>query len=123
MVAQYTAAALVGELRALGHPVSIDSIPTSDNQEDHVSMGMTGALLSWEAAERAETVVAIEAVCAAQAVDLIPGAPGTGVARVHQLIREQVDPLVDDRPPAIDIEMARQLIHSGALATIVAEVV
>ena len=123
MVAQYTAAALVGELRALGHPVSIDTVPTSDNQEDHVSMGMTGALLSWEAVERAETVVAIEAVCAAQALDLIPGAPGTGVARVHQLIRELVDPLVDDRPPAIDIEMARQLIHSGALATIVAEAV
>ncbi len=120
MVAQYTAAALLGELRVLGQPVSIDSVPTSDNQEDHVSMGMTGALLSLEAAERAETVVAIEAVCAAQALDLIPGRPGDGVADVHRLVRERIEPLVEDRPPATDIEAACELVRSGALAAVVA---
>lgn len=123
MVAQYTAAALLGELRALGHPVSIDSVPTSDNQEDHVSMGMTGALFSLESVERAETVVAIEAVCAAQALDLIPGRPGAGAARVHALVRERVAPLVEDRPPASDIEAARELVASGAVAAVAREAV
>lgn len=121
MVAQYTAAALLAELRALAHPVSIDSVPTSDNQEDHVSMGMTAALLSLEAIDRAETVVAIEAVCAAQALDLIPGRPGAGTARVHALVRERVDPLVEDRPPAHDIEAARELVESGALGAVARE--
>ncbi|MGH3993199.1 MAG: HAL/PAL/TAL family ammonia-lyase, partial [Pseudonocardiaceae bacterium] len=64
MVAQYTAAALLSELRALAHPVSCDSVPTSDNQEDHVSMGMTAATMALGAVERLETVLAIELVCA-----------------------------------------------------------
>ena len=123
MVAQYTAAALLGELRVFAHPVSSDSVPTSDNQEDHISMGMTGALFSLESVERAETVVAIEAVCAAQAVDLIPGRPGTGTARVHALVRERVAALVEDRPPANDIEAARELVASGAVAALASEAV
>jgi histidine ammonia-lyase len=121
MVVQYTAAALVGELRALAHPVSVDSIPTSDNQEDHVSMGMTGALLSLDALERAATVVAIEALCAAQAVDLVPGRPGAGAARLHALVRERVDALDEDRPPGPDIEAVRALVSDGQVAAVVAE--
>ena len=122
MVTQYTAAALVGELRALAHPVSVDTVPTSDNQEDHVSMGMTGALLALEAVERAETVVAIEALCAAQAIDLVPGAPGAGAARLHALVRERVPALEEDRPPSADIEAVKALVARGDLAVVVAEV-
>lgn len=121
MVVQYTAAALLGELRALAHPVSVDTVPTSDNQEDHVSMGMTGALLSLEAAERAETVAAIEALCAAQAIDLVPGRPGSGAARLHALVRERVPALDEDRPPSRDVVAVRALVESGDIARIVAE--
>src|SRR4051794_3435892 len=75
MIAQYAAAALVVELRALAHPVSVDSVPTSDNQEDHVSMGMTAAVMALEAVERLELVVAYELLCACQALEVDPGAP------------------------------------------------
>jgi histidine ammonia-lyase len=121
MVSQYTAAALVAELRALAHPVSVDTVPTSDNQEDHVSMGMTGALLALDAIDRVETVLAIEALCGAQALDLVPGRPGVGTARVHALVRERVVPLVEDRPPAGDIEAIRPVVAGGQLAGIVRE--
>jgi histidine ammonia-lyase len=120
MVVQYTAAALLAELRALAGPVSLDTVPTSDNQEDHVSMGMTGALLALDSAERLELVLAIEALCAAQALDLVPGQPGDGAAELHRLVRERVPPLVEDRPPSTDIEAVRSLISSGELAASVA---
>ena len=90
MVVQYTAAALVAELRALAHPVSVDSIPTSDNQEDHVSMGMTAALMALEAVDRLERVVAIELLCACQALDCDPGAPGESVRSCTRAVRELV---------------------------------
>ena len=122
MVAQFTAAALVAELRALAHPVSLDSIPTSDNQEDHVSMGMTGALLALDACERVETVVAIEALCAAQGLETGPRRPGTGVARLHALVRTRVPALGEDRSPAPDIAEVGKLISSGAFAEVLAEV-
>jgi histidine ammonia-lyase len=119
MVVQYTAAALLSELRALAGPVSFDTVPTSDNQEDHVSMGMTAALLSLESVDRLELVLAIEALCAAQALDLVPGRPGNGTAEIHRLVRERVPALVEDRPPGIDIEAVRSLIASGELAAAV----
>jgi histidine ammonia-lyase len=103
MIAQYSAAALVSELRALAHPVSVDSIPTSDNQEDHVSMGMTSAVMSWDAIDRVERVLAIELMCACQALDLDPGPAGAGTERIRQAVRERVPMLVEDRPPAVDI--------------------
>lgn len=121
MVAQYTAAALLAELRALAHPVSLDNVPTSDNQEDHVSMGMTAALLALRACARAETVVAIETLCAAQGLETGTRRPGHGVARLHALVREQVPPLEEDRPPAPDIESVRELVASGSLAAVVQE--
>ncbi len=116
MVAQYTAAALVAELRALAHPVSVDSIPTSDNQEDHVSMGMTAALMAVEAVDRLEHVLAIELLCACQALDCDPGAPSAPVAALHALVRERVTPLTQDRPPADDITAVWPLIHDGSVA-------
>ena len=121
MVVQYTAAALVAELRALAHPVSLDTIPTSDNQEDHVSMGMTAALLSLEACRRAETVLAIEILCSAQGLETGARRPGGGVRRLHALVRERVSALEADRPPAPDIEGVRALVASGALASVVEE--
>ena len=91
MVLQYTAAALVAELRALAHPVSVDSIPTSDNQEDHVSMGMTAALMAIDAVDRLEKVVAIELLCACQALDCDPGRAGRrGGGACTRAVRELV---------------------------------
>jgi histidine ammonia-lyase len=118
MVAQYTAAALLAELRALAHPVSVDSVPTSDNQEDHVSMGMTGALMALDAVGRLETIVAIELLCACQALDCDRGDPGRAVADLLGSVRQLVPPLVDDRPPAGDIEAVRSLVADGRVAAI-----
>ena len=116
MVIQYTAAALVAELRALAQPVSIDSIPTSDNQEDHVSMGMTGALMALDAIGRLERVIAIELLCACQALDLDrtpPTEPAPAVAALHAAVRERVPTLTEDRPPAIDLEAVLPVIAEG----------
>ncbi|MFZ0042071.1 MAG: histidine ammonia-lyase [Solirubrobacteraceae bacterium] len=113
MVVQYTAAALVAELRALAHPVSTDSIPTSDNQEDHVSMGMTAALMALDATERLEKVVASELLCACQALDCDPGAPGAAVGSLYAAVRERVAPLTQDRPPAADLDAVHALIREG----------
>ncbi len=118
MVVQYTAAALVAELRALAQPVSIDSISTSDNQEDHVSMGMTAAVMTLDAAERLEKVVAIELLCACQALDCDPGAPGTIVASLHAVVRERVTELIHDRPPADDLDAILPVIADGTAAAI-----
>jgi histidine ammonia-lyase len=117
MVAQYTAAALVAELRALAHPVSVDTIPTSDNQEDHVSMGMTAATMALDAVERLERVLAVELLCACQALDLAPGAAAApAVAGLHAVVRERVPPLGEDRPPAGDIAAVTALVAEGRVA-------
>ncbi len=120
MVVQYTAAALVAELRALAHPVSVDSIPTSDNQEDHVSMGMTAALMTLEAADRLERVVASELLCACQALDCDPGMPGRSVSELQGAVRRQVPTLTRDRPPAGDLAAVLPLIVDGTAAAIMA---
>ena len=118
MVAQYTAAALVSELRALAHPVSVDTIPTSDNQEDHVSMGMTAALMALDCAERLEKVVAIELLCACQALDCDPGQPGAPVRRLHAVVRELVPTLTRDRPPSHDLTAVLPIVAQGTAAAI-----
>jgi histidine ammonia-lyase len=116
MIAQYTAAALVNELQTLAHPSSIDTLPTSANQEDHVSMGATSALHLLEVLDRTTTVLAIEALCAAQGLDFrAPLRPGRGVAAAHGLVRSVVPHLAADRPPAPDIATVRELVASGAL--------
>jgi histidine ammonia-lyase len=114
MIAQYTAAALVNELKTLAHPASVDTIPTSANQEDHVSMGATAALHLAEAVRRAETVLAIEALCAARGLDLRqPLRPGIGVRAAHAAIRERIGGLDGDRSPAPDISAMAELVGSG----------
>ena len=116
MIAHYTAAALVNELQSLAHPASVDTIPTSANQEDHVSMGATAAHQLRDAIDRAEQVLAIEALCAAQGLDFrAPLRPGAGVARAHASVRERVPHLGADRSPAPDIAIVRGLVHGGDL--------
>ncbi|MGH2462199.1 MAG: histidine ammonia-lyase, partial [Candidatus Limnocylindria bacterium] len=117
MIAQYTAAALVNELKTAAHPASVDTIPTSANQEDHVSMGATSALLLREVVDRVTTVLAIEALCGARGLDLrAPLRPGRGVAAAHAVVRAAVPPLGADRPPGPDITALAQLISDGGLA-------
>ncbi len=116
MIAHYTAAALVNELQSLAHPASVDTIPTSANQEDHVSMGGTAALQLREAVDRAEQVLAIETLCAAQGIDFrAPLRPGVGVATAHDAIRRTVPHLGADRSPSADIGAVRELLHAGDL--------
>ncbi|MBS1890385.1 MAG: histidine ammonia-lyase [Actinobacteria bacterium] len=119
MIAQYSAAAVVAEIRALATPVSIDNVPTSDNQEDHVSMGMTSALLTLQAIERLRTVVAFELMCACQALDCDPEpAPSPAVARAREIVRETVPPLEHDRPPATDVALVTETLRSGRVGEV-----
>ena len=88
MLVQYTAASFVSECKSLAHPASVDSIPSSAGQEDHVSMGMTSARHAREVVANAETVVALEALAAAQALDLrAPLGAGPATRAVHDAIR------------------------------------
>ena len=117
MLAQVTAAALASELKGLAHPASVDTIPTSANKEDHVSMSMAAALKAARAVALARQVVAIELVCAAQAIDLLaPLTTSAPLARVHDIIRARVAPLDHDRPPAPDIAAIDAAIAADAFA-------
>jgi histidine ammonia-lyase len=116
MLAQVTAAALTSELKGLAHPASVDTIPTSANKEDHVSMSMGAALKAQRALELARLVMAVEALCACQAIDfLAPLETSAPLTRVHARIRAAVPPLTEDRPPAPDIEAVADLIAAGAI--------
>ena len=117
MIAQYTAAALVAENKVLCHPASVDSIPSSGDQEDHVSMGMTAALKLEDVVGNTQTVLGIEALCAAQAIDLLaPLKPGLGTARGHALVRELAPRLERDRYLAPEIEAVAGAVREGAFA-------
>jgi len=121
MMAQVTAAALASEIKTLAHPASVDTIPTSANREDHVSMSMGAALKAMQALDLATHVIAIEILCACQAIDLLaPLTTSPHLARVHARVREVVPALAHDRPPAPDIEAISQLIASGSLQTPIA---
>ena len=117
MIAQYTAAALVAENRRLAQPASVDSIPTSGMQEDHVSMGWGAALKLRELLDNLARVLGIEVVCAARAVDLrAPLAPAAATAAVRDLFRELVPGPGPDRFLAPELEAAAGLVRSGAIA-------
>ena len=125
MLLQYTAAALVSEDKVLAHPASVDTIPTSANQEDHVSMGPIAGRHARAVLANVEHVLAIEAIAAAQALDLrlasMPGVvPGAGVVRAHALIRSVVPHLDRDREPGPDLAAAARLVRDGSLAAVVA---
>jgi histidine ammonia-lyase len=116
MMAQVTAAALASELKTLAHPSSADTIPTSANREDHVSMSMAAALKAERALQLAARVVAVEALLACQAIDLLaPLATSPPLAPVHARVRSIVPTLDGDRPPSPDIETISELITSGSL--------
>jgi histidine ammonia-lyase len=116
MMAQVTAAALASEIKTLAHPASVDTIPTSAGKEDHVSMSMAAALKAERALDLARRVLAVEVLCACQAIDLLkPLETSAPLARVHARVREEVPALADDRPPAPDIDAITKLITTGAL--------
>jgi histidine ammonia-lyase len=116
MITQYVAAALVSENKVLVHPASADSIPTSANQEDHVSMGTIAARQAREILDNVCNVLAIEMLAAAQGVDfLAPLTPGDGTTKAHQTIRSVVSHLDEDRVPAPDIKSIHDLIAGGRL--------
>ena len=123
MIPQYVAASLVSENKALSHPASVDSIPTSAGQEDHVSMGNAAGLKAWQVLANAERVVAIELLAGAQAIEFhAPLAPGVGPRAAHGLVRSISPRLRDDRPLADDIEALATSIRNGsALAAVEAE--
>jgi histidine ammonia-lyase len=116
MLAQVTAAAVASELKSLAHPAGVDTIPTSANKEDHVSMSMTAALKADRVVARAREVVAIEILCACQAIDLLaPLATSPALENVRAIVRSQVPTLDDDRSPAPDIAAITELIETNAL--------
>jgi histidine ammonia-lyase len=116
MLAQVTAAALTSELKTLCHPASADTIPTSANQEDHVSMSMGAALKAERALQLARHVLAVEMLCACQAIDLrAPLTSTPSLMGAHRAVRAVVPTLHDDRAPSSDIDAITQLLASGAL--------
>jgi histidine ammonia-lyase len=139
MMAQVTAAALASDNKTLAHPDSVDSIPTSASQEDHVSMAPNAARHAWEIIWNVEQIVAIEMLCAAQGIDFrlagreyapqkvegnrvfyaLAGVPplqtGQGTGAAYRRIRQLVPTLTTDRPLSPDIEALAELVHSGEL--------
>ena len=123
MIAQYTAAALVSENKVLAHPSSVDSIPTSAGQEDHVSMGATAARHALDILRNVENVLAIEVLCAAQGMDFQTARPGAGTRAAHDAIRKQISHLGDDRLLYEDMEQARQLVAYGDIVAAVEQAI
>jgi histidine ammonia-lyase len=116
MLAQYTAAALVSENKVLCHPASIDSIPTSANKEDHVSMGTISARKCRDIVSNTEDVIAIELLSAAQGLDLFTNMkPGKGTLAAYRAIRQKVSHLDKDRIISTDIAAVKELMRSGKI--------
>jgi histidine ammonia-lyase len=119
MIAQVTAVDLLSELRLLAHPASVDSVTTSANQEDHVSMGLAAARKALRAVSCLEHVIAIELLSAAEGIEYRrPLRAGVGVEAAHALVRERVPRLAGDRPLGGDIERITELVRSGAFARV-----
>ena len=124
MLIQYTAASLVSECKSIAHPASVDSIPSSAGQEDHVSMGMTSARHAREVVGNVETVLALEALGAAQALDLrAPLQAGPATRAVHDALRARVPFVEHDREFGDDIAAAVSLVRTGELVEAAASVV
>jgi histidine ammonia-lyase len=124
MIAQYTAAALVSENKVLSHPACVDSIPTSANKEDHVSMGTISARKCRQILENTEQVIAIELLCSAQAMDLFTNMkPGEGTLAAYKVIRDTIPHLDKDRILSNDIETMMHLMKSGKILEEVEKVV
>ena len=124
MILQYVAASLVSENKSLCHPASVDSIPTSAGQEDHVSMGNAAGLKAWQVLANAERALAIELLAATQAVEfLAPLEPGAGTRALHAAVRGHSARVGDDRSLSADIEAVAAALRDGSLlATVEAAV-
>lgn len=120
MMTQYTAAALVSENKVLTHPASVDSIPTSANAEDHVSMSTIAARKAREIIKNVESILGIEFLCAAQGVDLrregsTSDQLGEGTHTVYGTIRKEIPALKEDRYLYPELEKIRDMVHDGIL--------
>jgi histidine ammonia-lyase len=122
MIGQYTAASLVSENKVLAHPASVDSIPTSANQEDHNSMGSISAQKAWRILKNAQTVLAIELLCASQGMDFArtlkdkkPFKAGAGTEAAYQFVRKNIKHLHRDRVLYNDIQKALGLVLDGSI--------
>jgi histidine ammonia-lyase len=114
MIAQVTAAALASENKGLCHPASVDSIPTSADKEDHVSMGMWAALKLGQVVANTRRILAIELLAAAQGVDLLrPLVSSPPLEALHAAVRERVDPWRQDREMAADLAAADAFLLDG----------
>lgn len=123
MIAQYTAAALVSENKAWSHPASVDSIPTSANKEDHVSMGTIAGRKAAHVAENLKHIAAIELLCAAQALDLFTNLkPGRGTRAAYEAVRRHVTHVDRDRELSPDIETVARLIDNDEILNAVEKV-
>ncbi len=119
MIVHYTAASLVSENKVLAHPAVVDSVPTSNDKEDHVSMGAIAARKAARIYAHARWVLAAEFLCAAEGLEYRNGLkPGDGVWRLYQAIRAHVAPLAEDRPLFQDVETIAGLMEDGTLARI-----
>ncbi len=122
MITQYSQAALVSENKTLAHPASVDSIPTSANQEDHVSMGYWAALKATRVLRNVEQVLGIEALAACQAIDFsLPLAPGEGTAAAYRAFREEIPFLEKDQFLYPLQCQAIEMVRSGKLLRAVEE--
>ena len=120
MIPQYVAAALVSENKVLAHPASVDTIPTSAGQEDHVSMGNAAGLKASRVLDNAERTLAIELLAGAQAVEfLAPLRPGRGADAAHGFVRTLSERLTEDRSLTADIERVADAIRTGAVVSAV----
>jgi histidine ammonia-lyase len=116
MMVQVSAAALASENKVLAHPASVDSIPTSADKEDHVSMGLIAARKGREIIKNVENILAMELLCATQGLDfLLPLQPGIGIKEAYRVVRQKVPPIKGDRRFSEDIEKIQNLIESGEL--------
>lgn len=130
MIAQYTAASLVSENKVLAHPASVDSIPTSANQEDHNSMGSISAQKAWRVLRNTQTVIAIELLCASQGIEFArrmnsdrPLKSGKGIEAAFAQTRKSIKRLDGDRVLHSDIQKALELIVGGEILGAVEEAI
>jgi histidine ammonia-lyase len=124
MIVQYSAASLVSENKILAHPASVDSIPSSANKEDHVSMGTIAARKSREIMMNVRRVLAMEIMCACQGIDLRGNKGlGKGTAPVYEIVRSCVPMLKEDRPLFEDINNCENLIINGNLVKAAEEII
>ena len=121
MICQYCAASLVSENKILASPASVDSIPSSANQEDHVSMGTIAARKAQSIVENLRSVLAIELMCAAQGMDMRGGKPGKGSGAAYQAVRKEITYLAEDRELRLDLNKAQRLIKDEIILKAVYE--